>query len=395
MSGIIYIDNNATTKTDPEVFKAMEPYFLEKYANPSGVYSFSRDIKSSVEEAREKIARFIGAEPAEIIFTAGGTEADNMAIKGVAYANKDKGSHIITAKTEHHAVLNTCKHLEKNGFEITYLPVDKTGLINIDELKNAVTEKTILITIMWANNEIGTIQPVKEIASIAREKNVYFHTDAVQAAGKIPIDVKEAGIGLLSLSAHKFYGPKGVGVLYAKKGVRMHSLMHGGHHERNKRAGTENVPGIIGMAKACEKAGAALDNKKLMNKTKSLRDRLEKGLAEKIPEVIINGHPEKRVDNTLNICVKYIEGESMLIHLDMEGICASSGSACTSGSLDPSHVLLAIGLPHEIAHGSIRFSFGKFNEEKDVDRVLEVLPPAVEKLRNMSPLWHEYKEKKI
>ncbi|MCX8093842.1 MAG: aminotransferase class V-fold PLP-dependent enzyme, partial [Candidatus Goldbacteria bacterium] len=318
-----------------------------------------------------------------------GTESDNTAIKGIAFANQDKGKHIITSKIEHHAVLNTCKYLEQMGFSVTYLPVDRYGFVDPTDFKKAIKKDTILASIMYANNEIGTIEPIKELTKIAKEHNIYFHTDAVQAAGKIALNVKELGVDLLSISAHKFYGPKGVGLLYIKKGTKIHSLLHGGHHEKNRRAGTENVAGIIGMAKAAEISMGFYKNPENIIKIKRLRDMLEKGILEKIPEVIVNGHPEKRMENILNICIKYIEGESILIHLDFEGICASSGSACTSGSLEPSHVLLALGLPHEIAHGSIRFSFGKFNTEDDVKKVLDVLPSIVEKLRNMSPFWKE------
>jgi cysteine desulfurase len=386
---LTYLDNNATTQVDPEVIKAMLPYFGEKYANASGVYSFAQEIKKEMEAAREVVAKFIGATPAEIIFTGCGTESDNMAIKGVAYANKDKGNHIITSVIEHHAVLNALKYLEKQGFEVTYLPVDKYGIVQPEELKKAMRKETILVTIMHANNEIGTIEPIEELAKIAKEAGVYFHTDAVQTAGKIPLDVNKLGVDLLSISAHKLYGPKGVGVLYVRKGVRMHSLLQGGHHEKNRRAGTENVAGIVGLAKACELADADLKSGKYEAQVKKLRDRLEKGLTEAIPETIVNGHPDKRIFNTSNIVFKYIEGESVLINLDFEGIAASSGSACTSGSLEPSHVLLATGLPHGIAHGSIRFSFSKFNTEADVDLVIKVLPPVIAKLRELSPFWHE------
>jgi cysteine desulfurase len=335
------------------------------------------------------MAKFINANASEIVFTGGGSESDNTAIKGVAFANQERGRHIITSKIEHHAVLNTCKYLEQIGFSVTYLPVDKYGLVDPSDFKKAIRKDTILASIMYANNEIGTIEPIKELARIAKENNVYFHTDAVQAAGKIKLDVKELGVDLLSISAHKFYGPKGVGLLYIKKGTKIHPLIHGGHHEKNRRAGTENVAGIIGMAKAAEIAMDFLKNPENGLKIKKLRDMLEEGIIKNIPEVIVNGHTEKRMDNILNICIKYIEGESILIHLDFEGICASSGSACTSGSLEPSHVLLALGLPHEIAHGSIRFSFGKFNTEEDVKKVIDVLPGIVEKLRNMSPFWKE------
>jgi cysteine desulfurase len=391
MGKLYYLDNNATTRVDPAVLEAMLPYFSERYANASGVYSFAQDVKKEMEDARTTVAKFINADPSEIVFNGGGSESDNTAIKGVAYANRDKGNHIITSQIEHHAVLNTCKYLEKNGFTVTYLPVDKYGLVDPADLKKAIKKETILASIMYANNEVGTIEPIKELAAIAREAKVYFHTDAVQVAGKVPIDVRGLGVDLLSLSAHKFYGPKGVGILYIKKGARLHSLIQGGHHEKNRRAGTENVPGIIGMAKAADLAMSEFESGESKKRIKALRDRLERGIVEKIPEIQVNGHPDKRMDNTLNVCVKYIEGESMLIHMDFEGICASSGSACTSGSLEPSHVLLAMGIPHEIAHGSIRFSFSRFSTDEDVEKVLEVLPPVAEKLRNMSPLWKERK----
>ncbi len=391
MNNTIYLDNNATTKVAPEVLNEMLPFLKEEYANPSSIYSFAQGIKKNIEEAREKVAKLLNADSSDIIFTSGGTESDNLAIKGIAYANKDKGKHIITSSIEHHAVLNTCKYLLKQGFDVTFLPVDKYGIIDLEELKKAIRKDTILVSIMFANNEIGTIEPVAEIGKITKEKGVYFHTDAVQAAGKIKIDVKELNIDLLSISAHKFHGPKGIGVLFVKKGVKFDNLLHGGHQEKGKRAGTENVAGIAGFGKACELAIDYLNDQKQQQKVKKLRDKLEKGILEKIPEVIINGHPEKRIDNTLNICIKYIEGESILINLDLEGICASSGSACTSGSLEPSHVLLALGLPHEIAHGSLRFSLSKYTDEKEIDKILDVLPKIVQKLRNLSPFWKEKK----
>jgi len=389
MAKIYYLDNNATTKMDSVVIEAMEPYFGERYFNASSIYSSAQEIRKDLEAAREEAAKFINADPREIIFTSGGTESDNFAIKGIAYANTDKGKHIITTKIEHPAILETCKYMAKKGWEITYLGVDKYGMISLEELKNSIKKETVLISVMYANNEIGTIEPVEEIGAIARAAGVYFHTDAVQVAGKIPIDVKKLNVDMLSLAAHKFHGPKGVRLFYLKKGVRIHSIAQGGHQEGSKRSGTENIPGIIGLAKACSLAAGHLNDSADMARIKGLRDRLEKGLFEKIPDIIMNGHPEKRIDNTLNVCVKHIEGEAMLIHMDFEGICVSSGSACASGSLDPSHVLLALGLPHEIAHGSIRFSFSKYNKDEDVDKVLEVLPGVVEKLRKMSPMWNE------
>ncbi|MCD6231777.1 cysteine desulfurase NifS [Candidatus Aerophobetes bacterium] len=385
----IYLDYAATTPTHPEVIKEMFPFFSEVYGNPSSIYQLAQKAKRAVEEAREKVARFLNAKTEEIIFTSGGTEADNMALKGIAFANKKRGNHIVTSKIEHHAVLNTCKWLEKQGFKVTYIPVDRYGVVDFDELRKSLTDKTILVSVMYANNEVGTIEPISEIARITKERGIYFHTDAVQIVGKIPVDVEKLGVDLLSLSAHKLYGPKGVGALYMRKGVRISSLIHGGHHERNKRAGTENVPGIVGLGKACEIAAKemATEEKRL----KILRDRLYKGLNRRIDEIFFNGHPQNRLPGILNICIKYVEGESMLINLDLEGVCASSGSACTSSSLEPSHVLLAMGIPPEVAHGSLRFSLGRDTTEGDIDRVIEVLPPIVEKLRVMSPFGKKAK----
>jgi cysteine desulfurase len=390
---IIYMDHAATTPTKPEVVEAMLPYFTEKFGNPSSIYSIARESKSAINWARETAARVLNAETDEIYFTAGGSEADNWALKGIAFANSSRGNHIITTKIEHHAILHACEYLEKNGYNVTYLPVDADGLISIDDLKNAITDKTILVSIMMANNEIGTIQPIAEIGRLCREKGVYFHTDAVQAAGNIPIDVKEMSIDLLSLSAHKFYGPKGVGALYIRKGVKIHSLVHGGGQERKRRAGTENVPGIVGLGKALELADKDLQEH--MRTLRLLRDRLINGLIESIPYTKLNGHPEKRLPGNVNLCFRFIEGESLLLLLDEKGVCASSGSACTSGSLDPSHVLLAIGLPHEIAHGSLRLSLGDCTTEEDVDYILRELPGLVKRLRDMSPLYEEFlKEEK-
>jgi len=383
MDRFIYMDHNATTPTDSRVVDAMKPYFSKWYGNPSSVYKFAQQAQKAKELSRGKVAKILNAKPEEIVFTSGGTEADNFAIKGVAYANKEKGNHIITSKIEHHAVLNTCKWLEKQGFKVTYIGVDKYGIVDLDELKDAISDKTILISVMHANNEVGTIAPISEIAKLAKERGVYFHTDAVQSVGKIPIDVNELGVDLLSISGHKFYGPKGVGALYIRKGTQIAPLLHGGRHERNRRAGTENIPGIVGLGKACEITREEREGE--AKRLKTLRDRLEKAVVEKIDDVIINGHPEKRLAGTLNICVKYVEGESMLLNLDYEGIAASSGSACTSGSLEPSHVLLALGIPPEVAHGSLRFSLGHDNTEEDIDHVIEVLPPIVKKLRAMSP----------
>jgi cysteine desulfurase len=382
---MIYMDYNATTPIDERVLSAMLPYLKEEFGNPSSIYSLAQRARRAVEEAREKLAKLLSADPKEIIFTSGGTESDNFAIKGIAYANQAKGKHIITSQIEHHAVLNTCKFLEKQGFQITYLPVDRYGVVDLDALERSITPQTILISIMFANNEVGTIQPIKKIGEIARRHGVYFHTDAVQAVGKIPIDVKELGIDILSLSAHKFYGPKGVGALYVRKGVKISSFIQGGEQEKGRRGGTENVAGIVGLGKAAEIAQEEMVEEE--KRVRALRDELERRLLERIPEVVLNGHPQNRLYNTLSICVKYVEGESMLINLDREGICASSGSACTSGSLEPSHVLLAMGVPPEVAHGSLRFSLGKFNKEEDVEKVSEVLPSIVEELRKISPFW--------
>ncbi len=392
MGGIHYLDSNATTPLDPRVGEAMAPYLAERFANPSAIYACARDVREEVEEARAQVARLIHADPEEIVFTSGGTEADNAAVKGVVSALRNKGGHIITSQIEHHAVLNVCEYVENIGCEVTYLPVDRYGIVDLETLTRAIKRDTVLITIMHGNNEIGTIEPIEEITRIAHEHNIYFHTDAVQTVGKLQIDVKAMDIDLLSLSGHKFYGPKGIGALYVRKGVQIDPLVHGGHHERNRRAGTENVPGIIGLGKAAEIGEAELSANE--QKIRYLCAKLEKGILERIPEVIVNGHPGKRLFNTLSICLKGIEGESILLSLDFEGICASSGSACSSGSTDPSHVLLGIGLSPEVAHGSLRLSLNKFNTEEDVDAVLEVLPMITEKLRNMSPFWGNNKDDK-
>ncbi len=384
---MIYLDHNATTYCEPEVVKEMLPYFTDRFYNPSSVYTPSQEAKESVESAREKVAKILDCLPSEIIFTSGGSESINMAIIGIAHALKEKGNHIITSKIEHHAVLHTCRALEKSGFEVSYINVDKYGVIDMEQLKKAITSKTILISVMYANNEIGTIQPVEDIAKTAKEHGVLFHTDAVQVVGKIPVSVKKIGADLLSLSGHKFYGPKGIGVLYIKKGIKIKPLIYGGGQEKNLRAGTENVPAIVGLGKACEIAEKSMERDSIMEK--ELRDMLEKKLLEKIPEIIINGHPEKRLYNTSNICIKYVEGEGMLLNLDFEGICASSGSACTSGSLEPSHVLLAIGISAIDSHGSLRLSFGRKNTKEDVEKVVEVFPGIVDKLRQMSPFWNK------
>ncbi|WP_024831226.1 cysteine desulfurase NifS [Ruminiclostridium josui] len=389
---IVYLDHAATTYVKPEVFETMKPYFSEHFGNASSIYSLGRDSKKAVEDAREKVAKAIGAEPREIYFTGSGSEADNWALKGIAAAYKNKGNHIITSAIEHPAIMSSCKYLESEGFEITYVPVDSDGLVSPEQVRNAIKENTILISIMFANNEIGTIQPIKEIGAIAKEKGVLFHTDAVQAVGNVKIDVKDLNVDLLSLSGHKFYGPKGIGALYIRKGVKISSFIHGGHQERGKRASTENVPAIIGLGKAIELATENLDeyNKKLIE----LRERTIEGLLAKVPYIRLNGHRHNRLPGNVNISFEFIEGESLLLMLDMKGIYGSSGSACSSGSLDPSHVLLAIGLPHEIAHGSLRLTFGDENTQEDVDYILEVIPQMVSKLRDMSPLWEAVKDKK-
>lgn len=387
MDDIIYMDHSSSTPTNQRVIEAMAPYFNKYYGNPLSLYALAQESAKAREAAREKVAKLLNTKVGEIIFTSGGTEANNFAIKGVAFANENKGNHIITSKIEHHSVLNTCKWLEKRGFNVSYIGVDKYGIVDLDELENSITDKTILITIMHANNEVGTIEPLSEIARVAKDNNIYLHTDAVQTVGKVKVEVNELGVALLTLSGHKFYGPKGVGALFIKKGTKIDPLLHGGHHEQNKRAGTENVPGIVGLGVACEIAMEEMggENKRL----RDLRDSLEEGLTERIEDVIVNGHPEKRLSGVLNICIKHIEGESMLLHLDNNSIAASSGSACTSGSLEPSHVLTSMGIPPEVAHGSLRFSLGHSNTIHDINKVIEVLPQIVKKLREMSPLTKE------
>jgi cysteine desulfurase len=380
----IYMDHSATTFVKPEVLESMIPYFTEHFGNPSSLYGIARYSKKAIDTARMQTAKALGADPDEVYFTSGGSESDNWAIKGIALANRKRGNHIITTRIEHHAVLHTCQFLEKEGFEITYLPVDQYGLVSPVDLEKAITDKTILISVMYANNEIGTIEPVAELGAIARKHKVYFHTDAVQAIGNIPIDVKSQNIDLLSLSAHKFYGPKGIGALYIRKGVRIGNLIHGGGQERKRRAGTENIAGIVGLGTAIELATTDITGHNA--KIRTMRDRLIRGVLEKIPNSRLNGHPEKRLPGNFNVSFEFIEGESMLLLLDDEGVCASTGSACTSGSLEPSHVLLATALPVEISHGSLRLTLGDANTEADVDFVLEVLPGVVKKLRDMSPL---------
>jgi cysteine desulfurase len=386
---LIYLDHSATTSVRQDVLEAMLPYFREKYGNASSIYSLARESKKAIEESRDKVAKAIGAESREIFFTGSGTEADNWALKGVAYANRQKGNHIITTAIEHHAVLHTCQYLESDGFEVTYLPVDENGLVTPQQVRDAIKSNTILITIIFANNEIGTIQPIAEIGKIAKEKGIYFHTDAVQAIGNIQVNVGSMNIDLLSLSAHKFYGPKGIGALYIKKGVKITTFLHGGAQEKGRRASTENVPAVVGLGKAIE---IATDHIESYNaKLTALRDRMINDITMKIPFIRLNGDRYQRLPGNVNISFEFIEGESLLLMLDMKGIAASSGSACTSGSLDPSHVLLAIGLPHEIAHGSLRLTFGEENTQEEVDYVMEVLPTIVQKLRDMSPLYEAYK----
>lgn len=385
MKKLVYMDHAATTPVKPDVLEAMLPYFSEKFGNPSSIYALARDSKEAVEHARAQVAAAIGASPDEIFFTAGGSESDNWAIKGTAFANRKKGDHIITTAIEHHAVLHTCEYLEKQGFSVTYLPVDRYGMVDPADVAAAITDRTILVTVMAANNEIGTLQPIREIGRIAHAHGIPFHTDAVQAIGAVPIDVKADNIDMLSLSGHKFYGPKGIGALYVRKGVRLDSLVHGGGQERRRRAGTENLPGIVGLGKAIEMATADIEEHAA--RIAAMRDRLRDGILATIPDTILNGHPTQRLPNNLNVSFRYIEGESVLLMLDAHGICASTGSACSSASLEPSHVLLAIGLPHETAHGSLRLTLGDLTTDEDVDHVLEVLPTIVERLRSMSPLY--------
>ena len=386
----IYFDHNATTPVDAEVFEAMAPYLKELWGNPSSIHWAGRGPKKALEDAREMIAGLLNCSPVEVVFTSSGSESDNLAIKGSAFSKKSKGNHIITTAVEHPGVLSTCKYLEREGLDVTYLGVDSDGMIDLTELEAAITDKTILITVMQANNETGVIFPVEEIAKIARGRKVAFHTDAVQAAGKLLIDVKAMGCDMLSISGHKLYGPKGIGALYLKRGARVVPIIHGGHHERNRRGGTENVAGIVGLAKAFEIAVRDMD--KESKHLRALRDRLEKGLTEKIPHVKINGHREKRIPNTANVSFEFVEGESLLLNLDMLGVAASSGSACTSGSLEASHVLVAMGLTPELYHGSIRFSLGRSNTQEDIDLIIEKMPSIVERMRSMSPLWDSVKE---
>ena len=388
MDRLIYLDNAATTKVNHEVFEAMKPYFEEVYGNASSMYSFAGKARKAVDDAREVIADYLGAKAREIYFTAGGSESDNWALKAVAFAKKEKGKHIITSKIEHHAILHTCEYLEKNGFEVTYLDVDEHGLVSIEKLKQAIREDTILISIMFANNEIGTIEPIKEIGEVAHEHGIVFHTDAVQAYGHVPINVDEMNIDLLSASGHKINGPKGIGIMYLRDSVKIGALIHGGAQERGRRAGTHNTPGIVGFAKATELAVQNME--KRAGHERELRDYLIDRALKEIPYSRLNGHPTKRLSNNANFCFRFIEGESLLIMLDQKGICGSSGSACTSGSLDPSHVLLAIGLPHEIAHGSLRLTLSEETTKEDIDYTVDELKQIVDRLRNMSPLYEDF-----
>jgi cysteine desulfurase len=385
----IYLDHAATTPTDPAVVQAMLPFFTRIYGNPSSMHAFGQEAKRAIEAARDSIASFLGAKPEEIIFTSGGTESNNFILKGIAASAGNRGNHIITSAIEHHAILESCHYLEKQGFHVTYLPVDRFGLVDPDDVKRNITDKTILISVMHANNEIGTIEPIAEIGRIARKRGVPFHTDAVQTFGHLPISVDELNIDALSASAHKFYGPKGVGILYLRRGTRIQSFMHGGEQERKRRASTHNVTGIVGFGKAVELAAEGME--KETRQEIFLRDKLISGILEQIEDTRLNGHPVHRLPNNVNISVAYIEGESMILNLDMEGIAVSTGSACTSASLEPSHVLTAIGLPHELAHGSLRLTLGRATTEADIDRTLDVLPGIVKKLRAISPLYKKGK----
>jgi len=381
----IYLDYAATTPMHPEVLEAMQPYFTDAFGNPSSIYSYGQEAKTAIDAARTSIAGLIGAQGEEVVFTGSGTEADNFAIKGVAYANRSRGDHIITSAIEHHAVLETCLFLEKEGFEVTCLPVDEYGSVSPEDVRKAITKKTILISIMQANNEIGTIEPISEIGEIAREAEIYFHTDAVQTLGHIPVNVNNLKADLLAVSAHKLYGPKGVGALYIRKGTRITPFIHGGEQEKRRRASTENVPGIVGFGKAAELARLEIDEE--AGRLTALRNHFIDGLMTSIEDIRLNGHPTTRLPNNVSINVSYVEGESMVLNLDLEGICASTGSACSASSLEPSHVLIATGLPHELAHGSLRFTMGKWTTEDDIERVLEVLPGIITNLRAMSPLY--------
>lgn len=380
----VYLDHSATTPVHPEVADLMMQYLTSTWGNPSSIHAFGREARKGVEEARERVAGLIGAKPEEIFFTSGGTEADNMAVLGTAYAKQKKGNHIIASSFEHHAVLDPCKFLEKQGYRVTFLPVTPEGLVRVEDVEAAITDQTILITIMHVNNEVGTIQPIEEIGRLAKTRGITFHTDAVQSAGKIPVDVNALQVDLMTVSAHKIYGPKGIGCLYVRKGTRLEPITHGGGQERKRRPGTENVPGMVGFGKAAELAARELDSESA--RLTVLRDKLIDGLMSRVDHVRLNGHRTKRIPTNVNVSIEFVEGESILLSMDMHGIGASSGSACTSGSLDPSHVLLAMGIPYEVAHGSLRMTLGRDNTEEDVKYVLEVLPGIIERLRAMSPL---------
>ena len=389
MNKKVYMDYSATTYTKPEVLEEMIPYFTENFGNPSSLYSMSDAPREAINTARQRVAKAINADKNEIFFTAGGSESDNWILKGIAFANKNKGNHIITTKIEHHAILHACKFLEKNGFEVTYLPVDEYGFINLEDLKNAIKDTTILVSIMFANNEVGTIQPIKEIGEICKEKKIYFHTDAVQAVGHVNIDVKDMNIDALSMAGHKFYGPKGIGAMYLRKGIKIENLIHGGAQERGKRASTENVPGIVGIGKAIELATSEMETES--KRLSELRDKLIKGLVEAIPYAKVNGPSgDKRLPGNVNLSFIGIEGETLLLDLNDAGIFVSTGSACASASLNPSHVLLALGLPHEVAHGSLRLTLGAGTTEEHVDYALKVIPEIVARRRAMSPLWEDF-----
>lgn len=385
----IYLDNAATTPTDPQVLEAMKPYYFEKFGNASSIHYFGQEARKAMEEARLGTASFLGAKPEEIIFTSGGTESNNTALFGLLWANEAKGRHIVTTALEHHAILEPAHFLEKHGYEVTYVKPDEFGMVSPDDILAAMTDKTVLVSVMHANNEIGTIQPIAQIGRLVRQKGVYFHTDAVQTVGHIPVNVDELNVDLLSLSAHKFYGSKGIGCLYVRKGTRFTPFLRGGGQERHRRASTENIPGIVGLGKAVELCREKMDSE--AKEQIALRDKLIRELPKKIERVYLNGHPTQRLPNNVNFSVEYIEGESMLLNLDMLGIAASTGSACTSGDLEPSHVLLSIGRPHELCHGSVRLSLGRFSKESDVDRFLDVFPQIVSKLRAMSPLYDAQK----
>lgn len=383
----VYLDYAATTPCDPRVLKAMEPYFFEKAGNASSIHAFGQEARKAIEESRETLASFLGAESGEIVFTSGGTESNNFAIKGVAFAQEKKGNHIIISAIEHHAVSEPCKFLENRGFKVTYIGVDKKGMVSPEDIKKAITDKTILVSIMQANNEIGTIEPIAEIGKVVKEKGVYFHTDAVQTVGHIPVDVNDLNVDLLSLSAHKFYGPKGVGALYIRKGTHIEKFLHGGDQEKSRRGSTHNTPGIVGLARAIQLCSEQMGSE--TDFQVALRDKLINEIQKRIPEVYLNGDAKQRLPNNVNFSIKYIEGESILLNLDLLGIAASTGSACTSSSLEPSHVLLAIGLPHEIAHGSLRITLGRWSSDDDINYLLDCLPKVVEKLRAMSPLYEK------